>query len=112
MIRERATEEARLAENALRKLLAVSAASKDLENEQGAQTVGDKRKLRDEAWKRAFEGLGQGGGEGDVVKVNGVGKGAGEGDAGYMEVVVNADSQFWRKGSSNGKRRRATATPA
>lgn len=119
MIRERATEEARLAENALRKLLAVSAASKDLEKSQGGAAVGNKRKVRDEAWMKAFEGLNPpGGGAG---KTNGVvpgvldGKGSGkgkavegEGEAGYLEVIVNADSQFWRKGS-NAKRRRATA---
>lgn len=121
MIRERATEEARLAENALRKLLAVSAASKDLEKSQSSAAVGNKRKARDEAWMKAFEGLHSPGEK--TGKSNGVVPGAlgddkgsgkgkaveGEGEAGYLEVIVNADSQFWRKGSSN-KRRRATTT--
>lgn len=117
-IRERATEEARLAENALRKLLAVSAASKDLEKAQGGVSVGNKRKARDEAWMKAFEGLnppseklGKPNGvmPGDV-KASGKGKAVeGEGETGYLEVIVNADSQFWRKGSSNAKRRQTTA---
>lgn len=118
MIRERATEEARLAENALRKLLAVSAASKDLEKAQGGVSVGDKRKARDEAWMKAFEGLHPPGEKigkpngfapGDTKKLGKDKAGDGEGETGYLEVIVNADSQFWRKGSSNAKRRQTAA---
>lgn len=118
MIRERATEEARLAENALRKLLAVSAASKDLEKAQGGISVGDKRKARDEAWMKAFEGLhppsekiGKPNGftPGDTKKLGKDKAVDGEGETGYLEVIVNADSQFWRKGSSNAKRRQTAA---
>ncbi|KAH0615296.1 uncharacterized protein H6S33_000932 [Morchella sextelata] len=76
-IRERATEEARLAENALRKLLAVGAGAGGVVEE---GVVGGGRRERDEAWRRAWEGVKGGGGEGGV------------------EGVVNAERRFWRKG--------------
>ena len=151
IIRERATEEARLAENALRKLLAVSAHAKNNARIKGDVAVSKKRKDRDEAWREAFDEAGNGG-----AKVNGTGAikikteptdsfgglanmdplaevsdhsatgvGAGsvsgggggvegdkEGDAAYLEVIVNAESRYWRKGRANVRRRPATDGPA
>ncbi|KAL7270094.1 hypothetical protein RUND412_007208 [Rhizina undulata] len=125
VIRERATDEARLAETALRKLLAVSAASKDSEQTLNG-VVGKKRKKRDEAWKRAFEelavekapgkanGVGAGGGGETVLgsvhekkRKEGEGEKSSEVDERFLELLVNSDSQFWRKGGGNGRRRRS-----
>jgi transcription initiation factor TFIID subunit 8 len=120
MIREKATAEARLAEAALRKLLAVSAGPPRKET---AAQVGRKRKQRHEEWKKAFEGLSGGDGfaRGSNNNNNGVeslssimndpipnasassSNKTKENDV-YLEVVVNADSQFWRKGAGNAKR--------
>jgi len=150
IIRERATEEARLAENALRKLLAVSAHAKNNARIKGDVAVSKKRKDRDEAWREAFDEAGNEHSGG--AKVNGTGAikikteptdsfgglanvdplaevsdhsatgiGAGfvggggggaegdkEGDAAYLEVIVNAESRYWRKGRANVRRRPAT----
>ncbi|RPA96588.1 hypothetical protein L873DRAFT_1220004 [Choiromyces venosus 120613-1] len=78
VIRERATEEARLAENALRKLLAVSAHAKNNARIRGEVVVSKSRKERDDAWREAFdesgnEHSGGGGGGGAGAKVNGTG---------------------------------------
>ncbi|KAG0641736.1 transcription factor TFIID complex subunit 8 C-term-domain-containing protein [Tuber brumale] len=148
VIRERATEEARLAENALRKLLAVSAHAKNNARIKGDVAVSKKRKDRDEAWREAFDESGnEHGGSGDAgTKVNGTGAikikteptdhvdvlaavsghpvagvGAGstggggegvggdkDGDAAYLEVIVNAESRYWRKSRANIRRRQAT----
>ncbi|CUS06734.1 unnamed protein product [Tuber aestivum] len=151
VIRERATEEARLAENALRKLLAVSAHAKNNARIRGDVAVSTKRRDRDEAWREAFDESGheQSGGGSAGAKVNGTGaikikteptdsfgvfanadalagvsdhpvtgvgagsaggggEGAGgdkEGDAAYLEVIVNAESRYWRKGRANVRRR-------
>ncbi|KAI5853217.1 transcription factor TFIID complex subunit 8 C-term-domain-containing protein [Morchella snyderi] len=85
-IRERATEEARLAENALRKLLAVGAGVGGGVVDEGV-VVGGRRWERDEAWRRAWEGV-KAGGE----------AGGGEGGGGVEGGVVNAERRFWRKG--------------
>ncbi|PWW72890.1 hypothetical protein C7212DRAFT_285250 [Tuber magnatum] len=154
VIRERATEEARLAENALRKLLAVSAHAKNNARIGGDVAVSAKRKDRDEAWREAFDESGNehSGGGAAGTKVNGTGAikikteptdsfggftnvdvlagvsdhpvtgvGAGsagdggeraggdkEGDAAYLEVIVNAESRYWRRGRANVRRRPAT----
>jgi transcription initiation factor TFIID subunit 8 len=113
VIREKATAEARLAEVALRKLLAVSAVRKD-EDVEADRKVGKKREERHQAWQKAFEDLGQGELGSEEPKTNGVhpeiqslssimddpvpndfekSKGGDE----CLEVIVNSDSQFWRK---------------
>ncbi|KAA8913742.1 transcription factor TFIID complex subunit 8 C-term-domain-containing protein [Sphaerosporella brunnea] len=125
LIREKATAEARLAEVALRKLLAVSATRTDAAQFGGAQQ-GKKRKQRHEEWRKAYEGLNKGGFGHDSDRVNGhplaeveslssimndpvpnAPSKVKENDE-YLEVVVNSDSQFWRKGKSNAKRVRTT----
>ncbi|KAI5812371.1 transcription factor TFIID complex subunit 8 C-term-domain-containing protein [Pyronema omphalodes] len=114
MIREKATAESRLAEQALRKLLAVSATKKDATKETD-QRLGKKRKDRHERWNKAFEGLEKG-----RKDVNGYSDGGGlngmrnelattnptkkQDEDGYLEVIVNADSQFWRKSKGTSKR--------
>lgn len=119
MIREKATAEARLAEQALRKLLAVSMCKKDVSNEgqsgDGERTVDKKRRKRDSEWEKAFEGLS------GKPKTNGVGATGASGssisapttarpeDDGFLEAVVNSDSQYWRKGKQGGHQYRQAA---
>lgn len=121
MIREMATAEARLAEQALRKLLAVTATRKETVQNSN-QRIGKKRMEREDEWKRAFDGLSQdtfgkrvpgtkvnghieslGSIMNDPVPVSGSKK---QDDDGYLEVVVNADNQFWRQGGKGTKRTR------
>jgi len=112
LIRERATAEARLAEEALRKLLAVSASKKDAAQDDHDR-LGMKKKARHMEWRKAFESLA------NQPKVNGtysadaqpMGGATSDGhdkqkeDDGYLEVVANWDSQFRRKGKGLPKRR-------
>ena len=124
LIREMATAEARLAEQALRKLLAVTATKKETVYNID-QRVSKKRKEREDEWSKAFDGLsqdsfgkraptarinGNGGVESmgsimdDPVPVNG---GKKPDEEAYLEVVVNSDTQFWRQGGKGSKRTRA-----
>lgn len=123
MIREKATAEARLAETALRKLLAVSATRKEAALESEGE-VSKKRKERHEEWKKAFAGLSADKDSFGVKKQNGhqevesmssimnepvpTTSSKSKSDDGYLEVVVNSDSQFWRKDTRSKKRPRAS----
>lgn len=123
-IREKATHEARLAEQALRKLLAMSVTKKDgkkasEKGTEGAQ-VDKRRQKRDLEWEKAFEELS---GEPKVngidtqafaqVSTNTEALGVGQkpvlGDEGFLEVIVNSDSQYWRKSKASGRQYRRTA---
>ena len=123
-IREKATAEARLAEVALRKLLAVSTTRKDLAQDENAK-VGWKRRQRQDEWNKAFQGLNQDGfGMPQQRKVNGTSQEVAslssimddpippgpqkmKENEGFLEVIVNADSQYWRKGKQARKRSQA-----
>jgi len=123
MIREKATAEARLAETALRKLLAVSATRKEATLESEGE-VSKKRKERHEEWKKAFAGLSADRDNFGVKKQNGYQEvesmssimndpvpttsSKSKSDDGYLEVLVNADSRFWRKDTGSKKRPRAS----
>ncbi|KAF8419426.1 transcription factor TFIID complex subunit 8 C-term-domain-containing protein [Tirmania nivea] len=128
VIREMATQEAMLAESALRKILAAAAggnnkrkAPKDVEGEEKSKTgvaVAPsvlKKKRRDEIWENTFNAIkASEEAEAEAKQVNGVGEhffaAGGEGgrmagkgkeavDANvWLEVIVNADSQYWRGG--------------
>lgn len=128
VIREMATQEAMLAESALRKILAAAAggnnkrkASKDLEGEGGENKNSVavpqsalKKKKRDEIWESTFNAI-KASEEVEAKLVNGagehfltaggggraVGKGKESVDANvWLEVIVNSDSQYWRGGKT------------
>lgn len=117
-IRELANKETRLAENALRNIMAATKSDNALASE--GEEVSEKRKRRDSAWKKAFSALGK---QEAKTLTNGVdsSKALCTQDSGLgssmdsvpskedafadLGVVVNADARFWRKG--NAKRKRA-----
>lgn len=121
MIREKATAEARLAEQALRKLLAVSITKKTEDGAgtgAGKRTVDDARRTRDTEWEKAFaelsgspkpNGIAVPSGSKGGVSPSGV-PGSSAAEEGFLEVVVNSDSQYWRKGRHTGQQSRRTAT--
>jgi len=116
LIREKATAESRLAEQALRKLLAVSATRKDTVQDSD-QKIEKKRKGIHLQWKKAFEGLDHTkgrkkvNGHQEVESLSSIMNDSAPGitnkkpvEDGYLEVIVNSDSQFWRKGKATTKR--------
>ena len=122
VIREIATQEAVLAENALRKILAAGAIgnkkkapTEPHEAEEGAITSAPstiKRKRRNEVWEQAFNAtkaaedaeakLQANGAAGQVLgRASSKGKDSLDTNV-WLEVVVNSDSQYWR-GSGLGR---------
>lgn len=121
VIREIATQEAVLAENALRKILAAGAignkkkASAEPHKEEGALTAAPstiKRKKRNEVWEQAFNAIKAAEDAEAKLQANGAAsqvlgtastKGKDSLDTNvWLEVVVNSDSQYWR-GNGLGK---------
>ena len=127
VIREMATQEAMLAESALRKILAAAAGGnnrrkllkEDMEREVDNDTVVVvtpsvlKKKRRDEIWESTFNAIKASeeaearlvNGGGDHFFAGGGGGGRGKGketvDANvWLEVIVNSDSQYWRGGGA------------
>jgi len=126
VIREMATQEAMLAESALRKILAAAAGGnnkrKTLKEEAKWEEDNDtvvvvtpsvlKKKRRDEVWENTFNAI-KAAEEAEAKLVNGDGdhffagggRSAGKGketvDASvWLEVIVNSDSQYWRGGGA------------
>ncbi|KAF8475856.1 transcription factor TFIID complex subunit 8 C-term-domain-containing protein [Kalaharituber pfeilii] len=134
VIREMATQEALLAENALRKILAAAASASTRrtanrvvieggESDRGALSTSPtviKRKNRDEVWEQAFNAVkaseeveakmvnGVGGADLTVNKAAGKSKDAGHGvDSNvWLEVTVNSDRQYWRSGGGKAMKTR------
>lgn len=123
ILRERVAAESRLGEVTLGNFLAVSATRKDAALESGG-LVSKERKERHEEWKKAFAGLSAEKDAFGVLKQNGHQEIASlssimndpvpgmpsksKSDDGYLEVIVNADSKFWRKDTRTKKRPRAS----
>lgn len=125
VIREMATQEAVLAENALRKILAAAAGAgrgggnKRKQPLQEGGVGGDrylslaalKKKRRDEVWEKTFNavksaeeveaklGNGVSGGENIFARAAGKGKEAVDANV-WLEVIVNSDTQYWRRGGA------------
>lgn len=122
LIREKATAESRLAEQALRKLLAVSGTRKEAVRD-GGQNQGAKSDESHHQWQKAFEGLQQAkewstmNGHPDVESLSSIMNDTlpsmpstqQDDEDSYLEVVVNSDSQFWRKGKAGIKRTRTSS---
>ena len=121
LIREMATAESRLAEQALRKLLAVSGSRKEEAVRGGGRDQGAKSGESHHQWQRAFEGLQQAkewntvNGHPEVESLSSIMNDTlpsipskRQNEDGYLEVVVNSDSQFWRRGKAVTKRARTS----
>ena len=120
-VRERATEEGRLGEEALRRLVGASVVERRPENFGGRNK--STRMKRDDLWRETMETMsstpssGRGGGE-DLMDVEDPDHGVlipkpGASTFGRISTAVNADKRFWRKpapaprsksGASNGGR--------
>lgn len=107
-IREKATQEARLAEVALRKLLVAGSAGHGVfdkesrEKDAHGKEIGKgKKRERELVWEMAVEELGKErrAGFAEIME------GTGAADEGFSDVVVNAESRYWRK---SGRRRLKT----
>lgn len=106
-IRERATEEGRLGEAALRKLVSSRSDERIVENAKSQRGQKPLRVKRDEAWKAAMDAAGSGQ-YGAIRKHNLVRESEEEmaapecspPSAAYISSAVNADKKFWRKPAS------------
>lgn len=123
ILREKVAAESRLGEETLGKFLAVSATRKEAALENGG-LVSKEKKERHAEWKKAFAGLSAEKDAFGVPKQNGHQGIASlssimndpvpgtpsksKSDDGYLEVIVNADSKFWRKDTRAKKRPRAS----
>ncbi|KAI5805809.1 transcription factor TFIID complex subunit 8 C-term-domain-containing protein [Geopyxis carbonaria] len=112
-IREKATAEARLAEQALRTLLAVSANKKQITTENDNRVGWLSRKERETIWESTLDELSYGRQSkvngnfpsGNLLSLGEIMDGGGNSsivdkkeEDSFLEVIVNSDSQFWRKG--------------
>ena len=106
-VRELATEEARLGEAALRKLVAASSSMNTATTTHSRTGVHNMRSRRDEAWREAMESLapvtnseGIDGDQMQRLEILGVDAEVGSGPAptnGYLSSSVNAGKQYWRR---------------
>ncbi|CAD6583209.1 MAG: hypothetical protein ASARMPRED_001261 [Alectoria sarmentosa] len=105
-VREKATEEGRLGEEALRRLVGAGAGISAPESRQGQKTQ-SARAVRDQVWKETMQAVTQEAPHGmDLDTESGIGKGKQkEGDLppvssseyGRLGSAVNADKRYWRK---------------
>lgn len=105
-VREKATEEGRLGEEALRRLVGAGAGQSVQEPQQGRKTQ-NARAVRDQMWMETMQAVTQGAPDGmDLDIESGIGKGKQkEGDPppassfgyGRLGSAVNAERRYWRK---------------
>lgn len=104
-VREKATEEGRLGEEALRRLVSAGAGSIAQDSPQGRGTQ-SARALRDQVWMETMQAVTQGPDGMDLDMESGIGKGKQkEGDLpsvssfrlGRIGSAVNAEKKYWRK---------------
>jgi len=111
-VREQATEEGRLGEEALRRLVGASstAVSYGMQPKQKSMSI---RARRDQLWKETMQAVTQGAGDGGGL--GGGGKKAEKGKqkegepavmksgSGRIGLAVNAEKRYWRKAASQGR---------
>ena len=105
-VREKATEEGRLGEEALRRLVGAGAGQSAQKPQQGRKTQ-NARAVRDQMWMETMQAVTQGAPDGmDLDMESGIGKGkqkerdpppASSFGCGRLGSAINAERRYWRK---------------